>query len=273
MDISITFTQLDIHTTVVAAIFFLIVVGAIILVQGRRIIGYGTQITYYKKRRKIVQRGWYFILLALIIGLLAVAIGKYGEDAIYRVYPPSPTTTLTPTITLTPTSTTVPTLTFTPTLTITPAISSTPSLSEKILSEFSGETTPNYDALFSPLIFAFSVDSGFQPVDPGYEFYSPEQEIFASFSFDQMRPGSQWTAVWINPDREIICYETSAWGEYTGGYGYSKCELSGGEWIAGDYEVQFFLGETWKTSGRFTVIDGNETVEGQTDEQTTTPSP
>lgn len=273
MDISFTFTELDIHTTVIAVIFFLILTGIIILVQGRRIIRYGTQITYYQKRRKIVQRGWYFILLALIFGIVALAIGQYGEDMIYRVYPPSPTTTLTPTITLTPTRTTVPTLTLTPTLTIAPAISSTPSLSGKILSEFSGVTTPNYDALFSPLVFAFSIDQGFQPVDPGYEFYPPIREIFASFSFDQMRPGSQWTAVWINPDREIIFYETSAWGEYTGGYGYSKCELSEDEWILGEYEVQFFLGETWKTSGRFVVSSNDEIGEEQLDGPTDTPSP
>ena len=273
MDISITFTELDIHTTVITVIFFLILTGIIILVQGRRIISYGTQITYYQKRRKIVQRGWYFILLALIIGIVALAIGQYGEDMIYRVYPPSPTTTLTSTITLTPTITTTPTLTLTPTLTITPAISSTPSLSEEIMSEFSGVTTPNYEALFSPLVFAFSIDDGYQPIDPGYEFEPPIREIFASFSFDQMRPGSQWTAVWINPDREIIFYETSAWGEYTGGYGYSQCELREDEWILGEYEVQFFLGETWKTSGRFVVSSDNGMGEEQLVGPTDTPSP
>jgi len=273
MDISITFTELDIHTTVIAVIFFIILTGILILIHGRRIIRYGTQITYYQKRRKIVQRGWIFILLALVFGIIAAVIGQYGEEMIYRVYPPSQTTTLTPTITVTPTITAIPTFTLTPSLTITPAISSTPSLSNEILSEFSGVITPNYEALFSPLVFAFSIDEGFQPVEPGYEFEQPIREIFASFSFDQMRPRSQWTAIWINPDREIICHETSSWGEYTGGYGYSQCELSEDEWIIGEYEVQFFLGETWKTSGRFVVNSYDEMGEDQLDEVTDTPSP
>ena len=88
MDISITFTELDIHTTVVAIILFLIVTGVIVFIQGRRIISYGTQITYYKKRRKIVQRGWYFIMAAFLFGIIAVALGQFGEDIIYNVYPP-----------------------------------------------------------------------------------------------------------------------------------------------------------------------------------------
>ena len=254
MDIDITFTGLDIHTTVIVVILFLILIGILLFVQGRRVIDYGTQITYFQKRQKIIRKGWGFILTALMLGIIAVSIGQFGEDVIYQIYPPSPTITQTPTVTLTPTISPTPTLTLTPTLTITPAISSTPSIAEEIKEEFTGLVTPNYEALFSPLVFAFSIDDGYQPVEPGYEFSPPFPELFAAFSFDQMRPGSQWTAIWLNPNQEIICYETSEWGGYTGGYGFTQCELAPAEWIPGEYVVQFFLGDTWKTSGRFSVL-------------------
>ena len=269
MDISITFNGLDIHTTIVVAVIFLIIIGIILFTQGKKVVDYGTQITYFQKRKVIIQRGWFFILVALFLGVVAVFLGQFGEDIIYQIYPPSPTITQTPTITLTPTISPTPTLTLTPTLTITPAISSTPSLSEEILSEFSAVITPNYDALFSPLVFAFAIDEGYQPVNPAYEFTAPISEMFAAFSFDQMQPGSQWTAVWLNPNREVICYETSEWGGYTGGYGYAQCELSPNQWVPGTYEVQIFLGEDWKTSGRFSVLSD----EIETPVVETTPEP
>ena len=43
------------------------------------------------------------------------------------------------------------------------------------------------------------------------------------------------------------------WDGGTGGVGYTDWNPEPYLWLAGEYEVQIFVGLSWKTSGRFTV--------------------
>ena len=72
--------------------------------------------------------------------------------------------------------------------------------------------------------------------------------------------GVQWTAVWLY-GTEIVCSETKAWTYSPGGYGYTDCKRAATDWKAGEYEVQIFVGQTWKNSGRFTIkgAEGEQT--------------
>ena len=67
-----------------------------------------------------------------------------------------------------------------------------------------------------------------------------------------MTPGAQWSALWYYGS-ELVYYESSPWDGGTGGVGYTDWNPEPYMWLVGEYEVQIFVGLSWKTSGRFTV--------------------
>lgn len=74
----------------------------------------------------------------------------------------------------------------------------------------------------------------------------------AVFSYANMTPGAQWTALWYR-DGKLVHYETIPWDGETGGYGFADWEAPPSEWLPGDYEVQIFVGLEHKVVGRFAV--------------------
>jgi len=247
--------NLDIHTAVLTAFLLAILGGLLGLVAGVRSIQAGRRLMYFRKRQEQIARGWRWIFTALGLGFIAFFLNRYAEPTAYLVFPPSPTITLTPTITITPTITLTSTISLTPTITNTPSVTNTPSLPADISKLFTAKVTPNPDSVFSKIRFALKVDKNNQPVDPATEFKNPLVELFGTFSYDKMLPGSQWTALWYRvSDNVLICYETKPWDGSTGGFGYTQCSPSSDEWLPGEYETQIYVGTTWIVSSRFTVI-------------------
>ena len=246
--------NLDIRTAVVTAIV-LIVIGIFLAVaSGIKAIKQGQKLLYYRKRQKIMNHGWRMILFGVFLAVAAFLVGSFGERAVYRVFPPTPTITQTPTITLTPTITITPTITLTPTITETPSVSPTPFIPPALEVQFSGVVTPQPDAAFSPLQFARTLTDFNQPEEPAIEFDNPIGELFATFDYNNMLDGSQWTALWYRlNDMKLICFETAPWNGGVGGYGYTNCNPPADDWQPGEYEVQMFVGTTWKVSNRFTI--------------------
>ena len=247
--------NLDIKTAVQTA-FFLAIIGVLssiwLMVKNYRI---AQKMPFFQKRIKMQWKAIRFLFLGIVFGGAAVFFNRYAEPAVYLIFPPSPTITLTPTITMTPTITLSPTLTLSPTITYTPAISPTPSIPEEIQDLFEVTIVPNPDALFSPIIFSKEIDENLQPINPSEEFDHPISIIYATYSYVNMVPFSQWTSIWYRlSDMSILCYETAPWNGGTGGYGYSECETNASEWQPGFYEVQLFVGDTWTASGRFAII-------------------
>jgi hypothetical protein len=193
--------------------------------------------------------------------LFAVALPLYGVPAFYHYFPPTPTVTptasVTPfrSVTPSPTITLTPTVTDTPLVTDTATITPTPSLPLAVLALFQSSITPNPAAVFSPLTFSTKIDADLQPVDPQTVFDNPIQEIFATYSYDQMLPGAQWTAVWLR-DGQQVCLETHPFAGGTGGFDAASCSDPMGGWQPGTYEMQIFVGEEWKVIGRF-LVQGN----------------
>jgi len=243
--------NLDVHTTILVVILGLIVIGAGMIFYGIRILRYGTEISYVHKRQQITKQGLRIIACAIAIGMMSLICGRFGEALIYQVYEPSSTITITPSITPSLTSTLTPTITLTPTLTRTPSITPIPSLPGEIIAEFSSDLEPDENIIFSQLKFSDAVDEYYQPIVEQVTFEVPVEKVYASFTYNNMLPGLQWSAVWLNPDGELICYETESWGNYTGGYGYSECEYDSLTWIEGEYQVQIFLGMDWWQTDSF----------------------
>jgi type VI secretion system secreted protein VgrG len=153
-------------------------------------------------------------------------------------------------------------MTDTPSVTDTPTPTTTPFLPPAIEALFSSEVTPNPAAIFSPLEFTQNCfDLGNYESQTVFE--NPITGVCAVYSYDQMVPGAQWTALWLRAG-ELVCYETIPWDGNTGGYGFAECTNPIGGWLAGTYEVQLFVGLEYKTIGQFIVQGDAPTPEPPT---------
>jgi len=126
--------------------------------------------------------------------------------------------------------------------------------------------TPNPAAVFSPLQFTRDC-SNFTNFTPATVFENPTTYICAVFTYDQMVPGAQWTALWYR-DGKLVHYETIPWDGQVGGYGFTEWRAPASEFLPGTYEVQIFVGLEWKVVGQF-IIQGD----APTPLPTQTPSP
>ena len=244
--------NIDVATTIKVVMVFLVLAAIISLVMAARSIKAGRKLLFYQKRQVLIYHGWRLILLALLLVGSGLLISRFGEPMVYRYFPPSPTITLTPTVTATPTITLTPSMTFTPTITLTLSQTYTPSLPSFIQETVQTPIGPDVSAIFSPLSFSKSTKDGVV-VENITEFKLPITTLFGGFSYDRMAVGTQWTAVWLYGE-EVVCSETKAWNYAPGGYGYTDCTRPAENWKPGKYEVQIFVGQTWKTSGTFTIL-------------------
>jgi hypothetical protein len=277
--------RMDIQSGVIALVILAGIFAILSARSGLRAIQSARKMTFYRLRRQREAGGWRLLgLAALLIGF-AVVLPLYGLPVAYEYFPPSPTASLTPSITIVPSITLSPTITLTPTVTDTalvtdtPTITTTPSLPLAIVALFQSSITPNPGAVFSPLTFSTKIDNDLQAIDPQTVFENPIGEIFATYSYDQMVPGAQWTAVWLREGHQI-CLETHPFAGGTGGYDEAHCSNPAGGWQPGIYETQIFVGEDWKVVGRFlvqgnppTVIPSSTLTPSRTPTLTPTPTP
>jgi hypothetical protein len=250
--------KLDIHTGVITIVALLSVLAAYGLWAGFRSIRKARTLKFFRMRRDRMMLGWRMVFISIVFILVAILTRRFAEPLAYHYFPPTVTPTQTATITLTPTISLTPTITQTPTITPTPSVSDTPTITPTphmpllIEDQFTSTTTPNPDAVFSPLQFATALDKDYLPVEPNTVFQNPVGHLYAQFTYDQMTPGAQWTALWYYGS-QLVFYETEPWDGGTGGIGYTDWNPEPYLWLAGEYEVQVFVGNSWKTSGRFTV--------------------
>ena len=244
--------NLDIQTTVRIVVIFLAIAFLAMSLTAFRAFREAGRLRFFLKKRELLGRAWQFVLFASLIAVFTFFIGRYAEPLTYRVFPPSPTITLTPTITVTPTITITPTITTTPTITPTPIISPTPLMPIVISENFISKVTPNPDARFSSIRFSTQMDDDYQPINPSDTFDNPVNTIYGSFSYENMITNSQWSALWFR-DGELVYYESKPWNGASGGFGYTDSKLTTDQWQPGTYEVQLFVGETWKATGLFRI--------------------
>ena len=263
---------MDIRAGIITTIILAVLFAILLLRTGIRSIQSARKLTFYRLRQQRMSGGWRMLGTGVILMLFAGWLGRFGEPVVYRYFPPSPTPSLTPTITLIPTITLSPTITLTPTITNTPSVTDTPTITSTpyippaIEALFQGVVTPNPDAVFSPLQFSTVYDN-FECVAPSTTFVNPIRSMTACFSYNNMSPGVQWTAMWYYGG-ELVHYETLPWDGTTGGLGFSEWAPPSDVWQPGIYTVQIFVGLDWKVVGQF-VVSG----EPPTPMPSITPSP
>ena len=201
--------NLDIHTAVMTGLVLAIAAGAISFLLGLQSIRRGAKLPFFRKRRDRMVAGWRMVFYALILGVIAF-LSRYAEPVVYHFYPPTPTITPTFTITTTPTISITPSITITPTITNTPSVTDTPSLPQDIATAITSVVTPNPDAIISPVTFSQKIDAKNQAINPAKTFAMPVGHLYATFSFDKMTKGMQWSALWYRDG--VLVYSESTPG-------------------------------------------------------------
>lgn len=253
----------DIQSGVIALVILAIIFAFFFFRSGLRAIRSARKMTFYRLRRQRESMGWRLLGLAILVIGFAVALPIYGLPIAYEYFPPSPTPSLTPTISPVPSITVSPTITLSPTITDTPIASdtptatSTPFIPAAIQALFQSSVTPGPNASFSALQFT-TAGSGYPAVNPSADFKNPVGHLYAIFTYDQMLPGVQWTALWLRQG-QLVSYETKPWDGGTGGSGYTDWNPPPDRWLPGIYEVQLFVGDQFQVSNRF-LVEGNPPV-------------
>lgn len=269
--------RMDIQSGAIALVILAAVFAVVSARSGLRLIQSARKMTFYRLRRQREAGGWRLLGLAAFLVIFAIALPMYGLPVVYHYFPPTPTITPTPsptpyrTITPTPTITLTPTMTDTPLVTDTATITPTPSVPLAVLALFDSLITPNPAVVFSPLTFSTKMDNNLQAVNPDTVFQNPITEMFATYSYNNMTPGAQWTAVWLREGQQVW-FETKPFDGGTGGYGFTNCSTPTGGWLPGRYEVQIFVGEVWVQVGAF-LVEGNPPTPLPSSTPTRTPIP
>lgn len=251
--------NIDIDTTF-KVILVLLAIGVIAsLIMAFKSLNAARHLKFYRKRQDLIEYGWRLIFFAFLMVGIGFVFYRFGEPVAYHYFPPSPTITRTPTITTTPTITLTLQNSLTPSTTPTLEFTYTPSLPTEVMATILTPVVEDKAAKFSPIQFSTEVDKDGLVINTTDTFNMPVTQLYAGYTFDGMTAGVRWTAVWLY-EGSYLCAETQIWKFSTGGAGYSDwCnqKITPDMWQAGDYEVQIFVGQTWKTSGKFTIF-GNE---------------
>ncbi|MCL4823418.1 MAG: hypothetical protein KJZ57_04280, partial [Anaerolineales bacterium] len=244
---------MDIRSGFIAASILLAIWALAVFRSGWITFHSAARLTFYRIKRSRESRGRWLILASFLILAIAIFLPIYGQPVAYHYFPPSPTPSLTLTPSVVPTITLTPTITDTPLYSETPTGTPTPYLPLVVEAQFVSVVTPNPEAAISPLAFALAVTQDGLPQNPSTLFRNPIQKIYASFSYDKMVPGSQWSAVWFR-NGEYVCHESYPWDGGTGGYYYSECANPVGGWQPGVYSVQMYVGTEFNRADAFTVV-------------------
>ncbi len=266
---------MDIRAGIIAIALLIGLSGIATLRAGFSNIQAARRLSFYRLRQARMSQGWWTVLGAVALLILAILTPIFGTPIAFKIYPPSPTVvpTLTPsivpTITLSPTITLTPTITDTPLYTNTPTGTPTPFIPLAVEAQFISAVTPNPNAAISPLVFSTALENSL-PASPNTVFRNPVPHMYAVFSYDQMLPGVQWTAIWYR-NGEYVFHETKPWDGSTGGFGFSDWGPSPDQWLPGLYTVQIYVGHDFKRGGSFTV-EGEAPTAAPTVPPTATPT-
>jgi membrane protease YdiL (CAAX protease family) len=88
--------SLDIHTAVQTAIVIAILTIFFSIWAGIRSIRKARTLKFFRMRRDRMVRGWRLMSFGVGMVFVTLFLGYFAEPIIYRVYPPTPTQTMTP---------------------------------------------------------------------------------------------------------------------------------------------------------------------------------
>jgi hypothetical protein len=215
---------------------------------------------YFRIRRDATQAAWRW-LLALVVcvgGLYATLSARrtLPPPDLDSLWPSSPTMTPTfallgmPTPTLDPNATPKEPFAGPPTITPTqPTATPTPT---PFITSLQSDVTPPADAAVKITAIASGITTERAPVSAGTKFPVGTPRIYVFFDFSNMADGVSWSRALLR-DGSVIFSESEAWSRGEQGKTYDWFNAQGGGLSAGNYQVQFYIGEKMIAQGVFTI--------------------
>ncbi len=214
---------------------------------------------YFRIRRDAAQAAWRWVLV-----LLMCAGGLYGTLSIRRTLPPpnldslwpSPPT-ITPTFsilgmatpTLDPNATPKEPFLGPPTITPTqPTATPTPT---PFITTLQSDVTPPADAKITITAIAGGMTTELTPVNTGTKFPVGTPKIYVFFEYINMADGLSWAPALLR-NGAVVRTEPYLWEYGEKGTGYYQFPAQGG-FPAGNYQIQFYIGEKLVAQGVFTI--------------------
>lgn len=215
---------------------------------------------YFRIRRDATQAAWRWLLV-----LLVCAGGLYGALSARRTLPPPDLDSLWPSPpTATPTFSLL--AVATPTLdpnaapkeplagppTITPTRPTATPTSTPFITTLQSDVTPPADAAIKITAIASGITTELAPVSVGTKFPIGTPRIYVFFEFSNMADGVSWSRALLR-DGSVIFSESEAWSRGERGKTYDWFNAQGGGLSAGNYQVQFYIGDKMIAQGAFTI--------------------
>ena len=216
---------------------------------------------YYAARREAPRYGMRWMLAALVLQALAVALLILPPRVAVLVSTPTPVPTMTPTVT--PTLTPTPSPTLTPTVTptrrptATPPVIPTPTpaipLPEPALSPLPSAVPAGEDALITFITLAADLDDNGEPVEPGAEFPPGDHRVYLFVSYEGLADGVAWTLA-LYREGEFLDGSTQLWEWGKEGQTYFYYKPPEG-YEPGNYEMRVFIEERLQGVAQFVIVE------------------
>lgn len=220
---------------------------------------------YYILRREALGRAGRWVLAALVLQALAVALLVVPPRLVAIVHRPeepvldTPTPALTATVTPTPRPTRTPTVTPTRRPTATPPFIPTPtptvSPPDTALTPIPSAVPAGEDARITLVALAIEKDERDRPVEPGDEFPPGDHWVYLFFAYEGMENGVVRTFAWYKEGEFIeFCSDTGLWEWGQRGATWYGCRLPGG-WEPGRYEIHVFIETLLQGIAQFVIAE------------------
>jgi len=140
----------------------------------------------------------------------------------------------------------------------TPAPTATPSIPIAVEAMIQGTATPAFKVEIGRLRFSTTIDR-YELIAPGESFRNPIKQMYTVFTYQPADQRVPWIALWYQ-DGDLQNVDATSWESSPPGIGVAGWARDPVQWQAGQYDVQIFVGTSWKATGTFSLAGEPPTV-------------
>ncbi|HEC23383.1 MAG TPA: hypothetical protein ENI95_10765 [Chloroflexi bacterium] len=219
---------------------------------------------YFRLRRDASRRGWrWTLMLVLTTGGIGGAMTarqfvpppefNFRPSLLFASPTPAPTLALVLPPTITPNPSLTPRSPFEGPPTITPTQPTPTTTPTPLIATVASSVTPPPDASLRITAISSGISADLRPVNTGTTFPAGTARIYFWLEFENMVDGVSWSQVLLL-NGSVIRSESQEWDRGAEGSAYYWFGAQGG-WPAGNYEVQFYVGDKLMATASFTIVD------------------
>lgn len=206
---------------------------------------------------------WVFVVVLCIAGIGgSLWARRFVPEPVFPTAPPpiptpepSPTSEM-PSVATTPADEAQATKNVEVPPTITPTQPTPTMTSTQFIATIASEITPSPDAVITIVAISSSLSNTLEPVNADTQFPAGIPRIYVWFEYDNLANGVSWSRAVVR-NGVVLRNESDAWELGVSGedrYYFFDAQTG---WPAGDYEVQFYIGDKLIDSVTFKLVAGS----------------